>query len=394
MRILYVIDSFSPAIGGPPEAVRQLIRATCSTGAQVEVVCLDNPEAEFLLDLGCPVHALDQSFLGRYAFSPRLWRWLRTNAGRFDGMIMNGVWTFPGFALRSAARRAHRPYGIFVHGALDPWFNRRYPLKRLKKLLYWRLQYAVLRDAAAVFFTTKTERDLAATSFRPNHWRSVVAPLGIVEDEHDLQDPDREVEAFYGALPELRGRRFLLFLARIHEKKGCDLLIEAFARVAARAPEVHLVMAGPDQMGMQAKLQSRAEKLGIAARVHWPGMIGGEVKWGALRACDALVLPSHQENFGVSVAEALLAGRPVLLSYPVNIWPEIENDGVGLADDDTLEGTVRLLQRWFSLTAAEQAAMAARAQPCFVARFSLQRTAATINEVFGEVSGSVKNENA
>jgi len=390
MHILYVIDSFSPATGGPPEAVRQLIKATRATGTHVEVVCLDRPDAKFLLDLGCPVHALDQSFLGRYAFSPRLWRWLRANAGRFDGIIMNGVWTFPGFALRSAARRARRPYGIFVHGALDPWFNRRYPLKRLKKLFYWPMQYAVLRDAAAVFFTTKTERDLARTSFRPNHWKSVVAPLGIVEDEHPRQDPAREIEAFYGALPELRGRRFLLFLARLHEKKGCDLLIEAFARVAAAAPEMHLVVAGPDQVGMQAKLESRAEQLGIAARVHWPGMIGGEVKWGALRACDALVLPSHQENFGVSVAEALLAGRPVLLSYPVNIWPEIENDGVGLADDDTLKGTVRLLQRWFSLPAAEQAAMAARAQPCFAARFSLERTAATINEVFS----SVKDENA
>jgi glycosyltransferase involved in cell wall biosynthesis len=305
-------------------------------------------------------------------------------------MIMNGVWTFPGFALRSAARRARRPYGIFVHGALDPWFNRRYPLKRLKKQLYWPLQYAVLRDAAAVFFTTKTERDLARTSFRPNHWKSVVAPLGIMEDEHARPDPAREVEAFYGAMPALRGRRFLLFLARIHEKKGCDLLIEAFARVKDMEPDVHLVMAGPDQVGMRAKLESRAEQLGIAARVHWPGMIGGEVKWGALRACEAFILPSHQENFGVSVAEALLAGRPVLLSYAVNIWPEIENDGVGLADDDTLEGTVRLLERWFGLPAAEQAAMAARAQPCFTARFSLERTAATINEVFGKYLGSIR----
>ena len=383
MHILHVIDSFSPATGGPPEAVRQLIKATHASGTEVEVVCLDPPRAEFLRDLACPVHALDQSFLGRYAFSPRLWRWLRANAGRFDGMIMNGVWTFPGFALRAAARRARRPYGIFVHGALDPWFNRKYPLKHLKKLIYWPLQYVVLRDAAAVFFTTQTERDLARTSFRPNHWKSVVAPLGIMEDEHAGQDPSREIEAFYGALPELRGRRFLLFLARLHEKKGCDLLIEAFARVADMAPDVHLVMAGPDQVGMQAKLESRAEQLGIAARVHWPGMIGGEIKWGALRACDALILPSHQENFGVSVAEALSAGRPVLLGYPVNLWPEIENDGVGMADNDTLEGTVRLLQRWFNLPAAERDAMAARAQPCFAARFSMERTAVVINEVFG-----------
>jgi glycosyltransferase involved in cell wall biosynthesis len=145
---------------------------------------------------------------------------------------------------------------------------------------------------------------------------------------------------------------------------------------------VDLVMAGPDQVGMQARLESRAGQLGIAGRVHWPGLIGGDVKWGALRACDALVLPSHQENFGVSVAEALRAGRPVLLSYQVNIWPEIENDGVGMASEDTLDGTVRLLQRWFGLPAAEQAAMAARAQPCFTARFSLEKTTAALHEVF------------
>jgi glycosyltransferase involved in cell wall biosynthesis len=383
MQILHLIDSFSPATGGPPEAVRQLVKASRAAGTHVEVVCLDSPKAEFLGDLDCPVHALGQSFGGRYAFSPRLWRWLRTNAGRFDGIVMHGIWTFPGSALRSAARGARRPYGIFVHGALDPWFNRKYPLKHVKKLFYWPLQYAVLRDAAAVFFTTTTERDLAQTSFRPRNWKSVVAPLGITEDECAGHDPAGQVEALYRALPALRGRRFLLFLARIHEKKGCDLLIEAFARTAEMVPQVDLVMAGPDQVGMQAKLESRAEQLGIGGRVHWPGMIGGDVKWGALRACDALILPSHQENFGVSVAEALSAGRPVLLSYPVNIWPEIENDGVGMAADDTLEGTVRLLQRWFSLPAAEQAAMGARAQPCFAARFSMARTAAVINEVFG-----------
>jgi len=216
----------------------------------------------------------------------------------------------------------------------------------------------------------------------------VVAPLGIVEDEDFGQDltgqrnSATQIEEFYRALPALRGRRFLLFLARLHEKKGCDLLIEAFARAAESARGADLVMAGPDQVGMQAKLQRRAQQLGIAERVHWPGMIGGAAKWGALRTCDALILPSHQENFGVSVAEALRAGRPVLLSYAVNIWPEIENDGVGLADEDTLDGTVRLLQRWLSLSAAEQAAMAARAQPCFTARFSVERTAEAINGVF------------
>ena len=83
-------------------------------------------------------------------------------------------------------------------------------------------------------------------------------------------------------------------------------------------------MAGPDQEGMEASLKSLAERLGIPNRVHWPGLVGGKVKWGALLACDAFVLPSHQENFGISVVEALSVGRPVLVSNQVNIWPEIE----------------------------------------------------------------------
>jgi glycosyltransferase involved in cell wall biosynthesis len=386
MHILHIIDSFSPATGGPPEALRQLIKATRDAGTEVEAVCLDNPHAEFLSDIACPVHALDQSYLGRFAFSPRLWRWLLANAGRFDGIVMNGIWTFPGLALYLAASRKRKPYGIFAHGALDPWFNRKYPLKYIKKLLYWPVQYAVLRHALAVFFTAKAERDLAKTSFWPSKWNSVLVPYGITEPEESKGGPAGQIEEFYRELPELRGRRYLLFLARIHEKKGCDLLLEAFAKLADAVPDVDLVVAGPDQMGMQAKLMGMAGLLGVAGRVHWPGLIGGDVKWGALRACDALILPSHQENLGISVVEALAVGRPVLISRQVNIWREIESDGAGLAGDDTLEGTVRLLRRWFDLLPAERAAIAVRAQPCFAARFSMRRTAVAINDVFGSAN--------
>jgi len=386
MHLLHVIDTFSPAAGGPPEAVRQLVRAYLAAGDEIEVVCLDKPGQPFLSGISCPVHALGQSALGRFAFSPRLWRWLHKNAGRFDGIVISGVWTFPGVALRAAARRAGTPYGVFAHGALDPWFNRRYPLKYLKKLLYWPVQHAVLRDAMAVFFTTGIERDLAKSSFRPSRWNGVVVPYGIFDSGESERDSARQIEAFYRKLPQLRGRRYLLFLARIHEKKGCDLLLEAFAQLAAAAPDMDLVMAGPDQVKMQAGLKSQAEKRGIAGRVYWPGLIGGDLKWGALRACDAYVLPSHQENFGISVVEALSVGRPVLISNQVNIWPEIENDRVGLVDDDSLEGTVRLLRRWFELPPAERDAMAGRARSCFAARFTTNRTAIAICETFASAA--------
>jgi glycosyltransferase involved in cell wall biosynthesis len=388
MTTLHVINSLSPAIGGPPEALRQLVKSYAEIGAKIEVVCLDNPNESFLEGIPCQGHALGQSILGKYGFSPRLWRWLHENAGRFDGIVMQGIWTFPGVAIRFAARNAGKPYGVFVHGALDPWFNRKYPGKRVKKMIYWPVQYAVLRDACAVFFTAESERDLAKTSFRPNHWNSVVIPYGITDPEVGNADSSSQIESFYHRFPELRGRRFLLFLARIHAKKGCDLLLHAFAKIASSIPDVDLMIAGPDQDGMQAKLKRVADESGIGDRVYWPGMIDGDLKWGALRACDAFVLSSHSENFGIAVVESLAVGRPVLISNMVNIWPEIDSDGAGLVEEDTLEGTERLLRRWFDLQPAEREAMAARARPCFKRRFTMIRAASVIQHIFVSVASA------
>jgi len=379
MRILHVIASLSPADGGPPEAVRQLARAYAGIGVGVEIVCLDPPSAPFLAGLSFPVHALGQRWLGRFSLSPRLWQWLHQNAPRFDGIVMNGIWIFPDIAVRSAARRSGIPYAVFPHGALDPWFNRKYPLKHLKKLLYWPFQYSVLRDARAVLFTTATERDLALSSFRPNRWNSLPVAYGISEPGGD---PDLQIESFFEQLPALRGRRFLLFMSRLHEKKGCDLLLEAFTQVASEYSDLDLVMAGPDQVGLRAKLQKIAAEKGVADRVHWPGMLTGDPKWGALRASDAFVLPSHQENFGIVVAESLAAGRPVLISNQVNIWPDIVEDGAGLVDDDNLAGTERLLRRWLELPAGQRHAMALSARSTFLRRYSMKNTALAIQQLF------------
>ena len=379
LHILHVIGSLSPADGGPPEAVRQFAKTYVEMGDSLEVLCQDEPDSPWLRSFPCPVHALGQRWLGRFGLSPRLWRWLHADAAKFDVIIMNGIWIFPNLAVRSAARRAHIPYCVFPHGGLDPWFNRKYPLKHIKKLLYWPFQYRVLRDAHSVLFTTVTERDLAATSFRPNLWNGRSVPYGISEPEGD---PALQIETFLNSVPLLRGRRYLLFLGRLHEKKGCDLLLKAFAQVAPLVLGCDLVMAGPDQVGLQAKLQHLAAERGISARVHWPGMLTGDRKWGALRAADAFILPSHQENFGISLVESLAAGRPVLISDQVNIWPDVQADGAALVEPDTLEGTEQLLRRWFALSQAERDAMAAKAFPSFACRYSMKGAVFAIKELF------------
>ena len=260
-------------------------------------------------------------------------------------------------------------YYVFPHGMLDPWFKRTYPLKHLKKWLYWPwAEYQVLRDAQAVLFTSEEERVLARQSFWLYRAREQVVSYGTGKPPGDAK---RHAEAFRCAYPALAGRRIVLFLGRIHPKKGCDLLIRAFADVARDLPEAHLVFAGPGSDNVLADLHTVAAHAGVAHRMTWTGMLQGDVKWGAFRTSDAFVLPSHQENFGIAVVEALACGLPVLISDKVNIWREVAADGAGFVAPDTVEGTARNLRRWFALDDSERAKIRAQAAATFCARFTV-----------------------
>jgi glycosyltransferase involved in cell wall biosynthesis len=263
---------------------------------------------------------------------------------------------------------------------LDPYFKRAFPAKHAKKWLYWLpAEYWVLRRAKRVLFTTAAERDLAARSFWLYRWRPMVVPIG---SEAPPPDPGPLVSAFEGACPAAAGRRFLLFLGRINEKKGCDLLVRAFAEVSQQNPDLHLVMAGPDPGHWRERLEAIANELRCADRIHWPGMLLGDAKWGAFAACEAFVLPSHQENFGVAVVEALASGRSVLLTHPVNISQDLAADGCALVEPDTPEGVSRLLARWLTLSPEQRVEMGERARESFLSRYDMRRNAEAILRVF------------
>lgn len=377
MRILHVMRSFNPADGGPIEGVRRLARGYREAGHEAEVATLDDPAAAYLKDAPMPVHAQGPGS-GKYGYSPKLLPWLRANLSRFDGVVVNGLWQYHGLAAWRACR-GRVPYAVFTHGMLDPWFKREYPLKHLKKWPYWALiEYRLLRDATRVLFTSEAEQRLAEESFRLHEWRGQVVPYGTPGPSSDAE---MLKAAFYAACPDLKDRRILVFLGRIHVKKGCDLLIEAFSRAAAQTPDLHLLIAGPDQTGWARDLQGMGAKLGVADRVHWPGMLTGDAKWGALFAGEAFILPSHQENFGISVAEALSCGRPVLISDQVNIHAEVEKDGAALVEKDTLSGTERLIRRWLEMSDNQRMQMGAAARRCFEVRYDSRRLAGAIAAV-------------
>jgi glycosyltransferase involved in cell wall biosynthesis len=377
MRILHIIATLDPASGGPSESVRTLM-GFAIIGYTGEVVTLDAPGAPFLKDLPFPVHALGPVNM-TYSFSPRLYRWLKANYKRFDGVVVNGLWNFCGLAAWTVLA-GKKPYMVFSHGMLDPYFKRAFPLKHLKKWVYWLLaEYWILRSAYRVLFTTREESELARQSFWLHRWNGYVVPYGC---SRPPTGKDAVCEAFYQRMPEMRGKRFMLYLGRIHRKKGCDLLIQSFAKHAGLDPDLHLVMAGPDQQGWSATLQQIAAEYRLTDRVHWPGMVKGDAKWGAFYACEVFILPSHQENFGIAVAEALACGKAVLLADKVNIAPQIARDGCGLMEEDTQNGTDALIRKWMTMPAEDRRAMERQALLTFHERYDMEENAITIIRLF------------
>ena len=150
------------------------------------------------------------------------------------------------------------------------------------------------------------------------------------------------------------------------------------------------MLAGPDPDGMRPQLAALAEQAGCGNRVHWAGMVQGDTKWGAFHAADAFILPSHQENFGIAIAEAIACGLPVLISNKINIWHYVTEDGTGFVEDDTLEGTQKLLQRWLALSAEERQAMVSRTESCFEKRFSMQMCASRIKALVEASKAEIK----
>lgn len=346
MKILRVIPSIDPKEGGPIAGARNIDSELIKNGHTVEVVCLDEPAAEKIaLSYPAKVNLIPGSS-GHYRYNSKLINWLKENSGRFDAVIVNGLWQFHSFAVWRALAKSNTPYFVYTHGMLDPWFKKAYPLKHLKKWLYWPwAEYRVLRDAAAVFFTSEEEQRQSRKSFWLYSCNEIITPYGTLPPP---TDSEKLKSLFLSNFPELSNKKIILFLSRIHEKKGCDILIEAFAKVFSEKDDYHLVIAGPDQTGWVEQLKDRAKALGISSKITWPGMLQGDMKWGAFYASEAYCLPSHQENFGIAVAEALSCGTPVLISNKVNIWREIEASNSGFIDTDTIEGTVNSLNRLYN----------------------------------------------
>lgn len=372
MKILHVIGTADPQTGGTVEALRLSANVMFESGIEVEIATLDSPTAlpNVQETFAYPVHFVGADEPSYYGYSKRFKQWMHAHAADYDAVIIHGLWQYHSLAASRVCRKHSVPYFIFTHGMLDPWFNTTYPLKRLKKLLYWFWgENPGLRDATAVLFTTNEERLLARKSFPCYKVNEEVVGLGTHAPDIDL---DQALADFRAQPKPWAQRPYFLFMSRIQEKKGLDLLVAAYAKLRSNDPTIpELVIAGPIQQQEYAdKIKTNYTQDGI----HWIGTLSGIEKWQALAAAEAMTLVSHQENFGIVIAEALAVGTPVLISNKINIWREIEQGGAGLVANDSIEGAQKILGDWLSQSTEARQHMVAATTTTFQEHFEIQRS--------------------
>lgn len=383
MKLLRVISTADPASGGPIEGIRQVTKELSKQGHHTEVVTVDDPAAAWLQTYDFEIHALGPA-TQKYWYSPLLMSWLKSNAPRFDLVVQHGLWNYTSFTTWRAMRRIDVPYVAYSHGMLDPWFRQTYPIKHLaKQLVWWLADGNLIRDASALLFTSEEERVLARNAFWPYKCIEIVVPYGTSDISGDA---DAQLRAFQEKIPNLKRRPYLLYLSRIHPKKGCDLMIRAFSEFADQHPDLDLVVAGPDQVGWRAELQEIVKQAGLEARVHWPGMLSGDAKWGAFRGCEAFILPSHQENFGIVVAEAMAAGKPLLLTNKVNIWREVVECGGGIVAPDDQAGVTSLMSQFLALSEGERTLMANNSRNGFLQKFEIGKASYSLMTILENIT--------
>ncbi|HEX4166830.1 MAG TPA: glycosyltransferase [Bryobacteraceae bacterium] len=317
---IHVVSHLDPKYGGLSSAVPALSSAVAAaTGQPNQLAAFCLPDEHFVPTV-TPGVTIEYFPLGRSQWfrSPERRQKFRALVRQSSGVHIHGLWQASTSAAARLAQTEKKPYVISAHGMLESWALAN---KRIKKSLYAALfERANLRAAAGLHALTEAE----AADYRRF---GLTNPITVIPNGVDVPAAPSP-ELFFQHFKNLAGRRIVLFLGRIHFKKGLDLLADAWARLSRQFPAAHLVLAGPDFEGTQARIVERLRTHGIAEDVTFAGMLSGNLKWSALAAAECFVLPSYSEGLSVSVLEAMGMGLPVVITEQCNL-PEVATHGCG-----------------------------------------------------------------
>ena len=357
VHVLHVTSSLDPRAGGTTAALLALVHAQKDAGISVGVA--STFAADFRTDavdrlrwLGIEVHLVGPN-RKLLAYHPKIKSMLTPLIESADVVHIHAVWEEIQHRAAKLARRFRKPYLFTPHGMLDRWSLAQ---SRLKKQIYLKVRLRNdLAHASAVHFADELERDLAGGL-------NLSTPAIVEKHIVDLSEFQSLPPAgqFRQRHPELGDRPMVLFLSRVHPKKGLDLLIPAFAKL--KSDNASLVLAGPAEEEYQSHLTELARQHGVLDRVLFTGMLYGPDRIAAMVDAAVFVLPSHQENFGIVVIESLAAGTPVVISDQVNIHRQITEAQVGQVVPVNVDAIAQAIDRYL-LDDALRADTAQRARP-------------------------------
>ncbi len=379
MRLLHVINSLHPSNGGPVEGIREMSLEQIRQGHSAHVLTLDAPNSPGHDRFHAQIIALGPSGPQPFCLNFRLIPWLSQQRDNYDAVLVHGIWDYSTIGAWLALRGSQTPFFVYAHGMLDPWFRTNLT-GYCKKSIYWLLLGRhIFREAHGILYLTEAERHLARYSFSPYLCRELLAPHGT--QRPGLTDTARE--AFLRHFPQVRGRKVLLFLGRIHPKKGVQVLLDAFAEASVHAPSLHLVIAGTGDPQYLQLLQADTAEADLQHRITWTGYLTDHLRAGAFAVADAFILPSHGENFALSAVEALARGVPVLLSKRVNIVETVVQENAGFSAADNVEATRAMIHKWSQLSPETQLDLRRRARMCFEKHWEISRACRALMRVLG-----------
>jgi glycosyltransferase involved in cell wall biosynthesis len=348
MKILQIVPSISLIYGGPSQMVLGLAPALAKAGAQVTVITTDSNgdsgQEPLNVPLNVPIKQDGYEIIyfrcypfRRYKFSLDLLKWLNSHAHEYDVAHIHALFSPVSSAAATVCRQKKLPYILRPLGTLDPADLQK--KKQLKKLYVEIIERRNLAGAAAIHFTSEQEAKISARFGVNTH--DLVIPLGVIP----LQKPVENTLLTQLEMPQ--GVPLILFMSRIEPKKGLDILIPALEKLLASGNNFHFVLAGtnPQDPDYEQQIKDKITNSSLRSHTTITGFVTGELKASLLQAADLFVLPSYYENFGIAVAEAMVAGVPVVISDQVHIWQQVHDSESGWVGTTEVESLVELLQQ-------------------------------------------------